>query len=128
MGVVRDILLVFIGAGSGGVCRWWIGVATRATCGETRFPLATFFSNLLACAIAGAVVGLALRGGAFSSVATKLFLVTGFLGGMSTMSAFGLETVSLLRRGNFVVAGANICLTLVACFLVLWIISRAVEP
>lgn len=122
MPVLRDMLLVFVGAGLGGVCRWGIGAGTGAVFGATRFPLATFAANLLACALIGIFAGISSR--ADLGVPARLFVVTGFLGGMSTMSAFGLETVALLRRGAFFVAGANVCLTLGVCFGALWLLLR----
>lgn len=123
MPVLRDMLLVFVGAGLGGVCRWGIGAGTGAVLGATRFPLATFAANLLACALIGIFAGVSARTGGVG-VPVRLFVVTGFLGGMSTMSAFGLETVALLRRGEFFVAGANVCLTLGVCFGALWLLMR----
>lgn len=122
MQILRDMLLVFFGAGLGGVCRWSIGAGTGALLGATRFPLATFVANLLACALIGIFAGLSARMDA--GVPARLFVVTGFLGGMSTMSAFGLETVALLRRGEFFVAGANVCLTLGVCFGALWLLMK----
>lgn len=127
MNLIRDALIVFVGAGLGGVCRWGIGTLVAAVLGATRFPLAAFLSNLVACALVGIVAGLSLREGSTLSVPVRLLLVTGFLGGLSTMSAFGLETVALLRRGDLWIAGINILLTLVACLGALWLILRAVE-
>lgn len=120
-------MLVFVGAGLGGVCRWGIGAASVAALGITRFPIATFLANLIACALIGLVAGFSLREGGALSVPVRLLLVTGFLGGLSTMSAFGLETVALLRRGELLIAGTNILLTLLVCFGALWFMSRSVE-
>jgi CrcB protein len=52
---------------------------------------------------------------------TRLLLFTGVLGGFTTFSAFGLETVFLLRRGETLVAGANIILSVLAGLAALWI-------
>lgn len=125
--LARDGLLVFLGAGLGGVCRWLIGAGTLALFGQTRFPAATFVSNLAACALIGLVAGLALRSGGALGVPARLFLVTGFCGGLSTMSAFGLETVVLLRRGDFFVAGTNVVLTLAVCCGAVWALLRKFE-
>lgn len=125
--IFRDVSLVFLGAGLGGVLRWSIGAGTLALCGSRSFPLATFIANFVACALIGFFSVSSLKEGICSSVPVRLFLIPGFLGGLSTMSAFGLETVTLLRRGDFLIAGTNIFLTLGACFWVLWLISRVAE-
>jgi CrcB protein len=44
---------------------------------------------------------------------SRLLLLTGLLGGFTTFSAFGLETVFLLRRGDVLVAGANVARSVV---------------
>lgn len=123
MNVLRDCLLVFVGAGTGGALRWGIGVGVASVLGAARFPLATFLSNVLACAVLGIVAAFAWKIDT-CGVPAKIFLATGFCGGLSTMSTFGLETVALLRRGDFFVAGANVVLTLLVCLGVLWAISR----
>jgi CrcB protein len=43
------------------------------------------------------------------------------LGGFTTFSAFGLETMFLLKRGEVLIAGANVVLSVVAGLLALWI-------
>lgn len=125
--ILRDALLVFLGAGLGGVFRWAIGAGTLALWGVSRFPIATFVANLIACALIGLFAGLSLKEGVWASVSVRLFLIPGFLGGLSTMSAFGLETVSLLRRGDFFIAGTNVFLTLGVCLWVLWLVLRVAE-
>ena len=63
-----------------------------------RFPWATFAVNCLGCLLIGLLVGTFSRPAVPESV--RLFLVTGILGGFTTFSAFGLESVALLRRGE----------------------------
>lgn len=125
--ILRDALLVFLGAGLGGVCRWGIGAATLAVFGIQRFPVATFLANFIACALIGLFAGWSLKGGLTACVPVKLFLISGFLGGLSTMSAFGLETVTLFRRGDFWLAGTNIFLTLSVCLIALGIMLKTAE-
>jgi CrcB protein len=48
------------------------------------------------------------------SQATRLFLITGFYGGFTTFSAFGLETVYLLRRHEAPWALASVAASVVA--------------
>jgi len=51
----------------------------------------------------------------------RLLLFTGILGGFTTFSAFGLETMFLLKRGELMVASANIVLSVVAGLAALWL-------
>jgi CrcB protein len=50
-----------------------------------------------------------------------VLLFTGLLGGFTTFSAFGVETVYLLRRGELLIAFANVALSVAAGLLALWI-------
>lgn len=43
------------------------------------------------------------------------------------MSTFGLETVALLRRGDFLVAGTNVFFTLAVCLAAIWTVLRCAE-
>jgi CrcB protein len=66
------------------------------------------------------LAGMAAKYDAFSADA-RLFLFTGVLGGFTTFSAFGLETFFLLRKGEVLVAGANVVLSVLVGLLVLWL-------
>ena len=66
---------------------------------QARLPLGTLLVNLAGCLAIGLVVGAFARAGALSQE-WRLFLVVGLLGGFTTFSAFGLETLALLRRGE----------------------------
>jgi len=50
-----------------------------------------------------------------------LLLFTGLLGGFTTFSAFGLETVLLLKRGEWLIAGGNVLTSVVVGIGVLWL-------
>ena len=55
------------------------------------------------------------------SADARLLLFTGLLGGFTTFSAFGLETMHLLKRGQLGVASANVVLSVAAGLLALWV-------
>ena len=95
-GLFMSFLLVFVGAGLGGVMRQAVNVAAMRL--GSGFPYGTLGINILGSLAMGLVVGwFALRGGGMQA---RLFLTTGVLGGFTTFSAFSLDAVTLLERGE----------------------------
>ncbi len=101
--VMKQVLLVALGGGLGAVARYKLGGFILHRSSDWLFPLGTFLVNVLGCLIAGVLAGLVERQEWFSTDG-RLFLFTGVLGGFTTFSAFGLETVYLLRRGETAIA------------------------
>jgi CrcB protein len=114
---MRSVLLVALGGALGSVARFklsgWVLHQTVAW----RFPLGTFVVNLCGCLIAGLLAGLAAKQDMFGPD-TRLLLFTGVLGGFTTFSAFGLETLLLIKRGELAVAAANAVLSVTLGLLV----------
>lgn len=117
---MKHILLVALGGAIGSVARFkmsgWVLHATP----NWRFPAGTLAVNLLGCLIAGLLAGMAVKQDFFTPEA-RLFLFTGLLGGFTTFSAFGLETLLLLKRGETGVAVANVVVSVVVGLLVAWL-------
>lgn len=105
-------LLVALGGALGSVARFKLSAFVLLSYPSLKFPLGTFVVNLLGCLIIGALAGLSERPG-FMSPDIRLFLFTGVVGGFTTFSAFGLETFSLLRRGEILVASSYVSLSVV---------------
>jgi len=76
--------------------------------------------NVIGCFIAGLLAGMAVKQDVFTPEA-RVLLFTGLLGGFTTFSAFGLETLVLLKRGEAGVAIANIVVSIAAGLLVAWL-------
>lgn len=124
---MKSLLLVALGGAIGSVARYQLsGLILHRTI-DWRFPAGTFAVNILGCLVAGILAGLAAKYEFFSQD-TRVFLFTGILGGFTTFSAFGLETVFLLRRGELLVAGCNVALSVVAGVAVLWLAFGAIDP
>ena len=88
-----NAILVFFGGGLGALLRFAAGRA--ALLAGWASPLATLGVNIVGCLAMGLLAGwFTSRGG---SDATKLFLLTGVLGGFTTFSAFGLDALTLYR-------------------------------
>ncbi|WP_020176054.1 fluoride efflux transporter CrcB [Methyloferula stellata] len=97
-------LLVFVGAGLGGVLR----LSANMVCGRyfgLDFPWATFIINISGSTIMGLVAGyLAFKAGENWTQNVRLFLTTGILGGYTTFSAFSLDTILLWERNEYAAA------------------------
>jgi len=99
---MKALALVALGGGFGAACRYLLsGLLMRGATGG--FPLGTLTVNLIGCLLIGLWAGLAARH-AWLNGELRLLLVTGVLGGFTTFSAFGLESLQLLRRGEMALA------------------------
>ncbi len=99
------ILLVALGGAIGSVGRYMVGGWVQTIAGP-RFPWGTLAVNVLGCAAIGLVMYLALQRQALSAN-TRVFLTIGILGGFTTFSSFGYETLALLQKRDIGLALAN---------------------
>jgi CrcB protein len=117
---MQSALIVALGGAVGSVARYKMSGWVLHHTLDWKFPAATFAVNVVGCLVAGVLAGLAERHEMFTPEA-RLMLFTGLLGGFTTFSAFGLETMFLLRRGEVLVAGSNVALSVVAGLAALWL-------
>lgn len=92
-----SIFAIFFGAGFGALLRAGFNLATVGI--ASSLPLGTFISNM----VGGYLVGIAVAffgNNAHLSPEWKLFILTGFLGGLTTFSSFSAEVVGLMQRGE----------------------------
>lgn len=111
-------LAVMAGAAAGGLLRYVISTAVNDRY-TGRFPLGTFVVNIAGCFLIGLAMTILTE-----RVAPHrnwgLFLVTGMLGGFTTFSTFGWETMLIARQGNTLLAFANVVLSAAAGFAAVW--------
>lgn len=122
-------LIVAAGGALGAVARYSVGVWAQRLFPAAQLPWATLSVNVLGGLLMGLLAGwLAFRGEA-DSESLRLFAAVGVLGGFTTFSAFSLETVLLIERRQFALAGgyvaASVILSIAALFIGLMVARRA---
>lgn len=101
----KSIIAVAIGAALGALLRWWLSSKLNAF--FPTIPPGTLASNLIGAYVIGA--GIAFFAGYPAIPAEwRLFIVTGFCGGLTTFSTFSAEIVASLRDGRVLWAGAEL--------------------
>ena len=117
---MHHLLLVGFGGFLGAIARWKLGGWLLHLTVQEKFPYATFAVNVAGCLVIGVLAGLAERH-ALSGPGARLFLFTGLLGGFTTFSAFGMETVFLLRRGEPWIAVLYVVASVLAGLAAVWL-------
>ena len=113
--MLKDLIAVAIGGGLGASGRYLAGMLARSLF-QGEFPWGTLAVNVAGCFLIGLVVG---KIGS-SETALRLFLVVGILGGFTTFSAFGYETLRLLQEGSLTAAFFNIAAQLLLGLVGVW--------
>jgi fluoride exporter len=108
------VLLVGLAGALGTLARYGVAVWAGRAIGTT-FPYGTLLVNLAGCFLIAFVSQLALSTTMISPT-VKLTLTTGFMGGLTTYSAFDFETTILLKERAWGAAGLYVGVTLLGCF------------
>ncbi|MBI4311358.1 MAG: fluoride efflux transporter CrcB [Chloroflexi bacterium] len=103
------ILYVAIGGSIGSVLRFLLSGWVQSALGHPNLPNGTLVVNLAGSLAIGCLAGFFEARGLLASEARALLLV-GFLGGFTTFSSFGFETLSMLRSGAMAAALGNVAL------------------
>lgn len=93
----KSILAISLGAALGALLRWQLGARLNSI--FPALPPGTLVANLLG----GYIIGLAIAFFAYApdiSPAWRLFIITGFCGGLTTFSTFSAEVITLLQEGR----------------------------
>ena len=95
--MLKPVVAIFLGAGLGALLRWWLGGQLNSL--FPTIPPGTLSANL----IGGYIIGVAIAFFAtYTAIAPdwRLFIITGFCGGLTTFSTFSAEIVTLLQEGR----------------------------
>lgn len=108
---MTNALLIFLGAGLGGVARYGVGQLMLRP-GMT-FPWPTLLINVSGSFLITLIVGaMGTRG---LAPQWQAFLVVGICGGYTTFSAFSYETLALMQSGHWQRAGAYVMASVLLC-------------
>ena len=91
-------IAVGVGAALGAWLRWWLNIALNAV--VPNLPLGTLAANLIGGYLIGVAVEVFSQQGALP-LEMRLFVITGFLGGLTTFSSFSAEAVGLLMESRY---------------------------
>jgi CrcB protein len=106
-------LMVAAGGAIGSVARYGVA-ATIARWFGNPVPMATAIVNIAGCAVAGLLMGLAASGRLTLTVEQRALIFTGILGGLTTFSGLGMDTLLLVQEGRTAAALTNILAQLAA--------------
>ena len=117
---MTNILLVGAGGFIGSVLRYLVSGYVQESARRLDFPYGILAVNLIGCFVIGLLAQVSEKFGAFSDE-SRAFIFVGILGGFTTFSSFGNDTVNLMRQEMmnhaFLNMGSNVILGLFAVWL-----------
>lgn len=115
--MIRNCILIGLGGFLGAVARYIVAIWIGQRWGRI-FPFGTVVVNVSGCFFIGFLMSLFTEK-IMGSPQARLFLITGVLGAYTTFSTFEYETGSLLKDGEWVLATANVIMSVIAGFVAL---------
>lgn len=117
---MTNILLVGFGGFIGSVLRYLASGYVQQASKSVDFPYGTLAVNVMGCFAIGFLAQLAESRGVLGSE-SRLFVFVGILGGFTTFSSFGNETLNLARDSQMANALANVGMNVVIGLLAVWL-------
>lgn len=115
-----SVFYVALGGALGSVSRYLLGTWTQSISKSIDFPYGTLTVNLIGCFVIGFLSQLAEARGVFTPE-SRAFVFIGILGGFTTFSSFGNDTINLLRDGETFNALANIGANVIVGLVLVWL-------
>ena len=112
---MNTYIVIAIGGAFGAISRYWVSESMEKVNG-TGFPLGTFTVNLLGSFLIG-VLFIVFAEKLEIAQQWKSLLIVGFLGAMTTFSAFSLDTLLLFQQGHYNTALFYIFSSVTACLI-----------
>jgi len=119
---MHKLVLIGLGGLLGTLSRYWISQWADGR-SQSGFPFGTMVVNLVGCFVAGFLFQALNQ--ATVSPDLRLAIFTGFLGGFTTFSAYGLQTVVMAQGGMLPMAAINVAVSNIAGLALVWVGSSA---
>jgi CrcB protein len=127
---MREVVFVAVGGALGAVARYGVGIAAAATLGK-GFPWGTLLVNVVGCFAMGIVLQIMaglesqFHAGSPEHVRGSLdfwhkAVAIGFLGGLTTFSTFGADTIREAQTGNLHLAFSNVVASVLLSLAAVW--------
>ena len=112
-------LWIALGSAMGGMARYWCTGLVADEIGGA-FPWGTLAVNVIGSFAIGAFAAAMAEARWALSPNVQRFVTVGILGGFTTFSAFSLQTLDLLRAGDWWRGSGNVALSIVLCLVAVW--------
>lgn len=112
------LVYIFVGGGLGSLARYGISQFSNYYF-STQLPVATFISNIISCILLASVL-FVFQEKVNQSIWINPLLLIGFCGGFSTFSTFSNETVQLVMNGQWLWAIANVLISIITAFAIIY--------
>ena len=113
--------VIAVGGAMGALARHLVNVWVQQRLLSSGFPAGIFLINVTGCLAIGLVAGSIAAGRMELSEQAKAFLIVGVLGGFTTFSSFGLDTLVLVRAGQPALAALNVIGQTILGMLAVWV-------
>jgi len=105
--------MVAVGGAMGSLLRYGVAFSLSRWIGNP-VPYATAVVNVIGCAVAGLLLGLVASQRITLTGNERALVFSGILGGLTTFSGFGMDTLLLLEEGRRATAIVNVCTQVIA--------------
>jgi len=114
------LLIIGLGGFVGAIGRYTVSGWIHRLFKISWYPIGTLGVNVIGCLLIGLLGGLVENKELFHP-GTRLFILVGMLGAFTTFSTFGYETLSLIRSGEFLLAGVNVAVQVILGIAAVWL-------
>ena len=117
---MKEVFLVGAGGFAGSILRYLASLGAQRVLTESLLPYGTFAVNMTGCFVIGLLAGLADSRQVLSPEA-RLVLMVGLLGGFTTYSTFGYDSLAIIKNTGFAAAALYVGLHIVVGIAAVWL-------